>query len=63
MLFENLKNPISKFFVVTPLLYAVYLVIQCPCEILLKCHEKEFTVAIISSLALSWFYIKNNISM
>ena len=36
----------EKVLLSIPLIYATYLVISCPCDTIMKCHQKEYLFAV-----------------
>ena len=45
-LFFNKKMNTEKVLLSIPLIYATYLVISCPCDTIMKCHQKEYLFAV-----------------
>jgi len=60
---ENIfHNPVSKFFLAAPLLYALDIVITCPCNVTLECHQTEFFTSILVAFAIATIILTFKIS-
>jgi len=54
------KNPLSKLFLSVPLLYALEVVITCPCAVTLSCHQTEFFTSILVAFAIATVILTYN---
>jgi len=61
---ENIfHNPVTKFFLVAPLLYAIEVVITCPCDVTLSCHQTEFFTSLLVAFAIATIILTFKISV
>ena len=61
---ENLFiNPVSKLFLAVPLLYALDIVLFCPCHVTVDCHQTEFFTDLLVTLGIATILLTWNISI
>ena len=46
-------NPVSKLFLIAPLLYEIDVVITCPCSVILSCYQTEFFTALLVTFGIA----------